>query len=61
VDIVDVFTDRYQATHVPSRDRFIATVLHATVSTNHHTGHIKLPECNKLLMIHDSIKKGLLL
>jgi hypothetical protein len=30
-DIVDLFTDRYQATHVPSRDRRIATVLHATL------------------------------
>jgi hypothetical protein len=29
--IVDVFTHRYQATHVPSRDRCIATVLHATL------------------------------
>jgi hypothetical protein len=26
-----VFTDRYQATHVPSRDRCITTVLHATI------------------------------
>jgi hypothetical protein len=31
MDIVDVFTGRYQATHVPSRDRCIATVLHATI------------------------------
>jgi hypothetical protein len=30
-DVVDVFTDRYQATHVPSRDRCLATVLHATL------------------------------
>jgi hypothetical protein len=29
--IVDVFTGRYQATHVPSRDRCIATVIHATI------------------------------
>jgi hypothetical protein len=33
-DIVDVFTGRYQAMHVPSRDRCIATVLHATISYN---------------------------
>jgi hypothetical protein len=26
--IFDVFTGRYQATHVPSHDRCIATVLH---------------------------------
>jgi hypothetical protein len=31
-DIVDVFTDRCQATHVSSRDRFVATVLHSTIS-----------------------------
>jgi hypothetical protein len=30
-DIVDVFTCRYQATHVPSRDRCIATVLHVAI------------------------------
>jgi hypothetical protein len=30
-DIVDVFIGRYQATHVSSRDRCIATVLHATI------------------------------
>jgi hypothetical protein len=29
--IVDVFTGRYQATHVPSRDRYITTAIHATV------------------------------
>jgi hypothetical protein len=32
-DIADVFTGRYQATHVPSRDRCIATVLHTTILT----------------------------
>jgi uncharacterized membrane protein YozB (DUF420 family) len=30
-DIVDVFTGRYQATHVPSRDRCLARVLQATI------------------------------
>jgi hypothetical protein len=30
-DIVDVLTGRYQATHIPSRHRCIATVLHATI------------------------------
>jgi hypothetical protein len=30
-DIVDVFTVRYQATHVHSRDRCIATAIHATI------------------------------
>jgi hypothetical protein len=30
-DIVDVFTGRYQATHVSSRDRCIATAPHATI------------------------------
>jgi hypothetical protein len=29
--IVDVFTGRYQTTHAPSRDRCIATILHATI------------------------------
>jgi hypothetical protein len=27
--IVDVFTGRYRATHIPSRDRCIATATHA--------------------------------
>jgi hypothetical protein len=31
LDIVDVFTGRYQATHIPSRGRFTATALHATI------------------------------
>jgi hypothetical protein len=31
LDTVDVFTGRYQATHVSSRDRCIATVLHVTL------------------------------
>jgi hypothetical protein len=30
-DIVDVFTGRYQATYVPSRDRCIATILDAAI------------------------------
>jgi hypothetical protein len=30
-DIVDVFTDRYQAMYVPSRDLCIATLLNVTV------------------------------
>jgi hypothetical protein len=30
-----VFTARYQATRVPSRDRCIATVLHRTILKNH--------------------------
>jgi hypothetical protein len=30
-DIVDVFTGSYQATHAPSRDRCIATVIHVTI------------------------------
>jgi hypothetical protein len=30
-DIVDLFTGRYQATHIPSRYRCIVTVLHATI------------------------------
>jgi hypothetical protein len=30
-DIVDVFTGRYQATHVPSRYRCITTVLQVTI------------------------------
>jgi hypothetical protein len=29
--IVDVFTDRYQVTHVPSRHRCIGTAIHATI------------------------------
>jgi hypothetical protein len=28
-----------------------------TVSTNSHTRYIKLPERNKVLMVHDSINK----
>jgi hypothetical protein len=31
VTAVDVFTGRYQATHVPSRDRCISAVLHVTM------------------------------
>jgi hypothetical protein len=31
--IIDVFTVRYQAPHVPSRDRCIATTIHATILT----------------------------
>jgi hypothetical protein len=31
VGIADMFTSRYQATHVPSRDRCIATAIHVTV------------------------------
>jgi hypothetical protein len=34
LDVVDVFTGCYQATHVPSHDRWIATVLPATLSIN---------------------------
>jgi hypothetical protein len=30
-DIIDVFTDRYEATYVSSRERCITTVLHATI------------------------------
>jgi hypothetical protein len=30
-DIVDIFTGRYESTHVPSRNRCIATVLHAAI------------------------------
>jgi hypothetical protein len=30
-DIFDVFRGHYQATHIPYRDRYIATVLQATV------------------------------
>jgi hypothetical protein len=29
--IVDVFAGSYQATHVPSRDRWVATAKHVTV------------------------------
>jgi hypothetical protein len=32
--IIDVFTGRYQATDVPSRDRCMATVLHVTICSS---------------------------
>jgi hypothetical protein len=32
--IIDVFTGRYQATHVSTRDRCIATAIHATIILN---------------------------
>jgi hypothetical protein len=41
--IVDMFTGRYQAMHVPSRDRCVATVLHFTISC---CTDAKLPKLN---------------
>jgi hypothetical protein len=32
--IIDVFTGRYQATHIPTRDRCIATAIHAAIILN---------------------------
>jgi hypothetical protein len=37
LDIAEMFTGRYQAMHVPSRDLCIATVLHATISIQNVT------------------------
>lgn len=38
--------------------RISLTVLHATVSTNPHTGHIKLRERNDGVVVHESVKKA---
>jgi hypothetical protein len=40
--IVVVYTGRYQATHVPSRDHCIATVLHVIILTDHNAGNLRV-------------------
>jgi hypothetical protein len=43
--IVDVFSGRYQATHVPPRDRCIATAIHARISYEKNSEVIKSRKC----------------
>jgi hypothetical protein len=58
LDIVGVFTCRYQAMNVPSRYRCIATVLHATISYNIPKSEMM---CLKVSVVSKTFKMDLIL